>query len=413
MSTGGAPSGRAGRRRAVHPGDRGGPRVEREGPIWRIRSLEVARQILRARDATTQAGFTAEQIPRGVFRRHPILISDGELHDGQRRELARFFAPAVVSTRYRALMAERADAMVAESLGSGRCRVDEVALHFAVAVTAEVVGLTSSPVPAMSRRLVAFFRQPPFDLTAPRLGRTLRQRASAAFRGLLPVLRFHLADVRPAIRAHRRTPRQDVIGHLLESGSSSADVLVECVTYGTAGMVTTREFITMACWHLLEDQALRSRYLAAGEAERLAILEEVLRLEPVVGDLYRRVQHDLTVREGEEEHHLSPGDLVDIDVRRSNTDPVAVGPHPLDLCPHRDLPRGIADSALAFGDGAHRCPGRPLALLEADALLTRLLAHEPALTTRPRVEWDDLTSGYRVRGLVLDFEHRPAEADGR
>ncbi|HIY22711.1 MAG TPA: hypothetical protein H9837_00155 [Candidatus Brachybacterium merdigallinarum] len=45
--------------------------------------------------------------------------------------------------------------------------------------------------------------------------------------------------------------------------------------------------------------------------------------------------------------------------------------------------------------------------------MTRLLAHEPALTTRPRVEWDERTSGYRVRDLVLDFEHRPAEADGR
>lgn len=64
------------------------------GPdLWRIRSFDAARQVLRARHLTKQAGFTAERIPRGVFRRHPILISDGEPHDLQRRELARFFAP--------------------------------------------------------------------------------------------------------------------------------------------------------------------------------------------------------------------------------------------------------------------------------------------------------------------------------
>ena len=50
-----------------------------------------------------------------------------------------------------------------------------------------------------------------------------------------------------AVRSRRRNPRRDIISHLLEQGYNQADILVECVTYGTAGMVTTREFITMAC----------------------------------------------------------------------------------------------------------------------------------------------------------------------
>ena len=38
-----------------------------------------------------------------------------------------------------------------------------------------------------------------------------------ALNGLLPIARFHLADVRPAIRARRRSPRHDIISHLLAS----------------------------------------------------------------------------------------------------------------------------------------------------------------------------------------------------
>ena len=81
------------RRRAVKAGERDTPRVERDGAVWRIRSLAAARQVLRARDATTQAGFTAEAIPKGYLRHHPILVSDGPLHDEQRSKVARFFAP--------------------------------------------------------------------------------------------------------------------------------------------------------------------------------------------------------------------------------------------------------------------------------------------------------------------------------
>src|SRR4051794_16310816 len=88
------------RRRARRPGDVDGPRVEQDGHVWRIRSLAVARQVLRARAETTQAGFTAEAIPTGGLKHRPILISDGPLHDEQRSKVGRFFAPAVVGERY-------------------------------------------------------------------------------------------------------------------------------------------------------------------------------------------------------------------------------------------------------------------------------------------------------------------------
>ena len=392
-------------RRAVKPGEVGGLRVEREGHVWRIRSLEAARQVLRARDATRQAGFTAEKIPEGYLDHHPILVSDGPRHDDQRRKVARFFAPAVVD-RYTEQMERCADRLLDEAAARGRCRLDELALLFTVEITAEVVGLTESSVPRMARRLVSFFNQPPFDITRDDLGRSGRQWAVAAFNGLVPIVRFYLADVRPALRRRRKERADDVISHLLDEGYSTTGVLVECVTYGTAGMVTTREFIVMAAWHLLEDDALRERYLASGRDERLAILGEIIRLEPVVGHLYRRATAPVVIGDRGQEWTIEPGHLVDVCVRGANADPDAVGEAPLTLRPGRPLPGGVNPTVLTFGDGAHKCPGQPLAMLEADVLLTRVLARDPAVVGEPELGWDNLIEGYWLRGFELDLSRQ-------
>lgn len=394
-------------RRAVRVDDSPGPPVEESCGIWNIRSHAAARQVLTAKGATTQAGFTAEFIPMGRLKHQPILFSDGPLHDEQRRKVGRFFAPAVVTARYGALMDDAAEALVGAAVAKGRCTVDELALLYSVEVTRQVVGLTNSSIKGLSRRLVSFFNQPPFDITKPDLGRTRRQWAKAAANGLGPILAFYLADVRPAIRARRRAPSDDVVSHLIAEGYTNVDILVECLTYGTAGMVTTREFIAMALWHLIDNPELRASYSAADQSGRLSVLEEIIRLEPVVGHLYRRMQEPLTVVVGDQSWDLAAGDLVDLRVRETNVDPDAVGDEPLSLCPARPLPRGVHAAGLSFSDGSHRCPGQPLALLETDVLLGRLLRQNPVIVGEPRVEWDDLVAGYTVRGFELAFEVTP------
>ncbi|RKQ33145.1 cytochrome P450 [Kocuria tytonis] len=398
-------------RRSRKPGEAETPRVERSGSVWRIRGLTAARQVLQARHATTQAGFTAEAIPKGFFRHHPILVSDGPLHDEQRKKVGRFFAPAVVARRHRAGIESRAAAFVAAAVRADEpCLLDELALRFTVDVTREIVGINHSSLDGMCRRLVSFFNQPPLDITKPDYGRTRAQWAQAAFNALLPIARFYLADVRPAIRALRKNPGDDVVSHLLAEGYSTADILVECVTYGTAGMVTTREFIVMAAWHLLDDDRLRARYLAAQEEERFAILHEILRLEPVVGHLYRRVQEPVEITDGGTTWTVPSGDLVDICVRQTNTDPEAVGERPTGVCPARSMPPGADATGLSFSDGAHKCPGRPLAITETDSFLVRLLRHDPVIVDAPSLEWDNLIEGYALRGMRLRFPRARAGA---
>jgi len=154
---------------------------------------------------------------------------------------------------------------------------------------------------------------------------------------------------------------------------------------------------------------LRERYLAAEREERHAILHEVIRLEPVVGHLYRRLTEDLEVSHGDERWQLAAGDLVDVCIRDTNTDPAAVGPEPLQLCPGRPMAPGVNAAAMSFGDGAHKCPGQPLAVWEADILLTRLLARRPRLVAEPRLGWDDLIAGYWLRDVQLALDHAKDE----
>ncbi len=388
------------RRISVKPGEADAPRVEHADGVWRIRSTEAVRQILRERDAANQAGFNSEAIPEGSMANEPILFMDGEPHRQQRSKIARYFAPKTVADRYRDLMESRADELVATMVADGHANLDDVSLRYSTEVAAKVIGLTDSKMGPMSRRLERLFDQPAYDPARAeqegRLRSTIRQ-----LRGSLPMAWFWLWDVRPAIRERRREPQADVISHLLKEGYNVPAILIECVTYGAAGMATTREFISMAALHLLRNDALRERFTVAGEKERYAILHEILRLEPIVGHLYRRAEEGFTFTDGEETYAVMPGDLLDLFIRQANADPVTVGDAPLDVCPGRDLPRGIGPEVMSFGDGAHKCPGNALAIQESDILLTRLFAHPVRLERDPDLHWDDIIAGYALRNVRI------------
>ena len=166
-------------------------------------------------------------------------------------------------------------------------------------------------------------------------------------------------------------------------------------------MVTTREFIVMAAWHLLGNDTLRETYVNADEKARQNILQEILRLEPVVGHLYRRAVKSLTLEHEGETLTIPAGALLDLDIRAANADPGTVGAEPLQLCPARTLERGVQGAVMSFGDGHHRCPGAYIALQESDIFLTRLFGLPLTAERAPKLEWNDLVTGYELRGLVV------------
>jgi cytochrome P450 len=383
------------------------PDIERAADgSWHVRGFHEARAVLRGTN-TTQAGFRADVINRVSGAGNvPILYQEGKAHQQQRKQTARFFTPKAVSRDYRRLMETLADEIIASLKQSRRADLSALSLTLAVQGASAVVGLTNSRIPGMDKRLDAFFSFNPADETSARGLRATLKRMRSLATSQLQLAAFHYLDVKPAIDARRRQPREDVISHLLSLGYRDREILTECITYAAAGMVTTREFISMAAWHMLEQPALRARYLAAEEDERMTILEEILRLEPVVGHLYRRATEDIQLSAGDESITIPQGALMDVHVHAANTDERIVGEYPFAVCPDRELHGDrVSPELLSFGDGAHRCPGSYTALQETDIFLQRLLAIDGLSMERaPTLTWNDLVTGYELRDFRITID---------
>jgi cytochrome P450 len=352
---------------------------------WRVQDYATAKEFLRSTE-TRQAGFAADSARKmNNGMRMPVLYRDGTEHREHRRRTAKYFTPRRVDEAYRGLMHRLADEQCAILRRRGEVDLADLSFTLAVAVTGEIIGLTESRG-NMARRLNRFFVNPG--------GTAMRDRLRSAY----TVNAFYWLDVRPAVAARRRQRRDDLISHLLDEGCRNAEVLGECITFAAAGMVTTREFIVAAAWHLFTDDELRAAYTGGDEPQRLAILHELLRLEPVVGNLYRRTDREMEIGGAT----VPAGSLVDVSLAAVNLDPAAVGPDAGAVCPGRPLAAGVSDSVLSFGDGPHRCPGAYIAIQETDIFLTKLFAmpglrlvREPVVRLRPEIASYELT-GMRV-----------------
>jgi cytochrome P450 len=380
-------------RRKVGRGDLAPGCPVHAGPdqVWHVQDYATARAFLRHAD-TRQAGFNIESAARMDGRmRMPVLYRDGAEHRDHRRQTAKYFTPRRVDSAYRDLMHRLADEQCALLLRRGRANLSDLSFRLAVAVAGEVIGLTDGRG-SMARRLQRFFDHLPD--TDERGLAAIRQQIRSSF----TMGAFYWRDVRPAIANRRRNRRDDLISHLIDDGCTNPEILGECVTFAAAGMVTTREFITVAAWHLFTDDDLRARYLAGEEKERVAVLHEILRLEPVVGNLARWTTAD--VRLGDVT--IPAGARVDIGVAAANVDPAAVGEDPGSVCPGRSLGEGVADSGLSFGDGAHRCPGAYIAIQETDIFLAKLFALPGLRMIRePKVRIREELASYELVGLRL------------
>jgi hypothetical protein len=278
---------------------------------------------------------------------------------------------------------------------SGRARLDDLSLELAVAVAADIVGLTNSSRSGMAIRLNRFFA------TSAGSPGWLASVGNIVL-GQIRMLGFYLADVRPAIRARRNAPREDVISHLISEGYSNREILTECVTYGAAGMATTREFIVMAALRLFERDDLRARFLAASEQDQMSILEECLRLAPVISVLKRRAERDIAVETAAGPLVIPARSLVEIDIDAANRDFAAAGACPHELDPDRARAAKVPASLMSFGDGPHRCPGASVALHEAAIFLDQLLRIEGVRLERPpTVTVNPISTGYELRNAVI------------
>jgi cytochrome P450 len=360
----------------------------------RIGNFSLAREILRS-SKVKQAGVGADEVDTGNPDHAPVFYLDGESHRKKRGAIARFFTPTAVATRYRPLMDRKAEELIAQVQKAGKATLDRVAHQMTVAVAAEIVGLTASNQASMAARIGATLRAPRIRWKWP--ARMLGPIATG-FRAL----KFYYLDVRPAIRARRAARRDDIISHLLDEDYSDRAIMIECMTYAAAGMVTTREFIVMAAWHLFERDALRARFLAGNDEEQFAILDEILRLEPVASMLFRRAVEEMP---DSSSGSMPIGTLFNIDIRAANVDESVVGPCPHALNPNRSKKSGGA--SLSFGHGSHRCPGSQVAMHETRIFLDRLLRLPGIrLKREPQISWHEMLMSYELRKAIVICDRR-------
>lgn len=359
------------------------PAFRDEHGVWHVRDLAGGRALLRDTE-TVQAGLgveTVEKLPSS-FRR-PVLYWDGPEHREYRRRTARFFTPRRVDQEYRDLMHRVADREIGVLRAEGRADLSELSFALAVDVAKAVVGLTESR-PGTARRLSRFF---PEKLGRP--GFTSPRGVYWAARILYLWLAIYVSDVRPAVRARKRRREDDLISHLLDEGAGAGEILSECITVAAAGMVTTREFICAAAWHLFTDDALLAAYRAGDEEARFAILHEVARLEPPLAALKRRTTAPVALPDGTV---IAADERVDVSIAAANLDQAAA-------------------PGLTFGDGPHKCPGAYLAVQEADIFLTTLFALDGvALTAPPRVAFNEAFGSYSLHDMVVSVGDRTVEA---
>ena len=167
----------------------------------------------------------------------------------------------------------------------------------------------------------------------------------------------------------RRQPREDVLTELAAAtypdGSVPAvDEVVKLATFlFAAGMETTTKLLSTGMRVLGErpdiQQALRDN-----RAQIPAFLEESLRMESPVKSHFRLARTTTTIGEVD----VPAGTIIMLLPGASNRDPRKFE-NPHEFQPDRKNVR----EHVAFGRGAHSCPGAPLARAEARISMNRLL----------------------------------------
>ena len=194
---------------------------------------------------------------------------------------------------------------------------------------------------------------------------------------------FLFGDVMPAISRRRKFPQNDVVSYMLSKGKRPLEIWVECVVYAAAGMATTQEFICIVLLHCMKDEKFHKIMMSDDSSARYEALNEILRLEPVIGKLYRRTHEPVTVMSDEKEITIPEGERITFHVYDVNVDSNAVSESPTQL-------------------HAHRCAGEHLALAETDVFIQKIL-QVPGLRIEsgPNIIRNDTVEGYEVNDLIL------------
>jgi cytochrome P450 len=207
---------------------------------------------------------------------------------------------------------------------------------------------------------------------------------------------------RTIVNGHRQRPRQDILSGLI-AASDGGDHLTEdeliatCMMLVFAAHTTTTHLIGNGMVALLRHpDALASLATDPSPEEVSRAVEEILRYDGPVQVARRVVREPIEIGG----RRLASGDLVFPMLNAANRDPEQFAE------PDRfDIMRS-ENRHIAFGFGAHFCPGAPLARMEAQIAFTEILRAIDEIRLAGPIEWIE-SFGFRgVKALRLEFRTR-------
>jgi cytochrome P450 len=284
-----------------------------------------------------------------------MVTMDPPSHTRERALLMRLLSPLRLKQN-ESFMWRLADEQLDEFVDAGRCEfIGAYAQPFAMLVIADLLG-----VPEADH--LRFRQGFGFSGTVGEVGVTEQ-------RGQLNALAWLDDWFASYIEDRRREPRADVLTDLAQAkypDGSTPDVtsVVRTATFlFAAGQETTARLLATALKYLAEYPELQDE-LRADRARIPDFIEEALRIESPVKADFRLARRAATVGEVD----VAAGTPVMLLNGAANRDPRHFE------CPAEfRIDRPNAREHIAFGRGAHSCPGGPLARVEARVSLERIL----------------------------------------
>jgi cytochrome P450 len=364
------------------------------------KSFEFSREILRSPNMR-QAGGSADSVKVENPDHTSFFFLDGELHKRRRASVAAYFTPKAILTRYNPLMERMMDEMIADFRAKGSATLDLLALELAGAVTLEILGLTESDR-AMTVKLLKKLMDSSDSFDKRPLHRFINDKILGPYhkaRFAYLMKKLYTDCIAPAVEARKREPKNDVVSYMVQNEYGVKAMIIETMTYSGAGVSTTREFMQVAAWQLFDHPDLKDRFLAEDENGQFKIIQELLRLDPVAGYLYRRTNEEVQSKAAGQ---LPKDQLLAIDIRASNQDASTVGENPYAIDPDRAEKQNQLPTWTSFGDGPHRCPGAQVAVHETRIFLNHLF-RVPGLKLEkaPDIGWSMATQGYEMRNMIV------------
>ncbi len=222
-------------------------------------------------------------------------------------------------------------------------------------------------------------------------GRISIQSATNAHQNLLH-MRAYIADM---VTQRRKNPTDDVIGNMVkieaEGEKLTLDELVSTVvTFFVAGHDTTTNLITNGIYLLMHNRDAFEQLVEHPKLVKTAV-EETLRLEPSVPRMWRIAARDVELGG----HNIQSGQMVFPMLSAANRDPHHFPDPDRFLLDRKNMKH------VAFGFGIHYCIGAPLARLEGEIALRKLISAFPKMQLVDTPIWTHDVAIRRLETLLL------------